>query len=167
MRFFCYFLVLLLSDSVFATSADSQKPIQFTAGQVEWDQQKSKGLFSQNLVFIQGTTEITAESGYSIGDKDHQFNKLVILGTSQKQARFKTIPDNNEAPLFAFADKMIYLPVLDMIKLIGHVKIDQARYHFQAPYLEYHLKSKKIISKSTDENLTTMIIEPEKHEKHA
>jgi len=166
MRLFYYVLMLVLSLPVFARSDDAQQAIHFSAGQVEWDQQTSRAVFSNKLVFIQGTTEITAESGYAIGDKEHQFKKIVLLGTPQQQARFKTIPQANESILLAYADKMIYLPGMAMIKLIGHVNIEQARYHFHAPYLEYHLKNKKIISKSKDQDLTTVTIEPEPYEKH-
>lgn len=166
MRFFCYSLIILISCNVLAKPDDNQKPIQFSAGQVEWDHQNAKGFFSNKVIFIQGTTEITAESGYSIGDKGHQFKKVVLLGSSKNQACFKTIPKENETTLLAFADKMVYLPDLEMIKLIGNVKINQARYHFQAPYLEYHITTKKMISKSNSNEMTTIIIEPERNEKH-
>ncbi len=167
MRILCYCLLSLLSFNAFANPNDEEQPIQFSAGQVEWDQLSSKGIFSDNVLFIQGSTKITAASGYAIGDSTHQFKKIVLLGTNTIQASFKTIPNEKDEEVLAYADKMIYLPLHEMIKLIGHVKINQGRYHFQAPYLEYHLVSKKIISKSTDKNMTTIIIEPEKNEKHA
>ena len=167
MRVFFYCLFSLLSLKALAQPDDNQKPIHFSAGQMEWDQQNAKGVFSQKVLFIQGTTEINAESGYSIGDKEHQFKKIVLLGSLKKQASFKTVPNVNDTTLFAYADKMVYLPLAEMIKLIGHVKINQAQYHFQAPYLEYHLTSKKILSKSSASDMTTIIIEPEKYEKHA
>lgn len=145
----------------YALPEDKTKPIHFSAGQIEWDQIHYKGTFKDKVSFIQGTTELYAESGYSLGDAEHQFNTVVLLGNSSQQAHFLIQPQINEQIVHAYADKMVYLPSKKLIELYGNVKVTQGRYHFNAPYLQYNTEEKKMLSKASKSELTILTIDPE------
>lgn len=156
----------MLSSCIFALPEDKSKPIHFTAGQIEWDQIHFKGTFKNKVSFIQGSTELYADSGYSLGDAEHQFNTVVLLGNASEQAHFQIKPQLNEQMVHAYADKMIYLPSKKLIELYGNVKVTQGRYHFNAPYLQYNTEDKKMLSKASKNELTILTIDPE-HDKLA
>lgn len=158
-------LGLLLSLPVFALPEDKNQPIHFTAGVIEWDQIHYKGIYKNKVSFKQGTTELYADSGYSHGDSEHQFNKIVLLGTSKEQAHFLIQPQSDKEIIHAYANKMIYLPSKKLIELYGNVKVTQGRYHFNTPYLQYNTEEKKMLSKASENELTILTIDPEKNEK--
>lgn len=154
-------LGLFLSSLVYALPSDKKEVIHFSAGEIEWDQSNYHGIFKNSVSFIQGTSKIFATRGYSDGNKKQQFTKVVLFGDDATQAHFITTPKENDLEVDAKADKMIYLPLEKLIKLKGNVQIVQGRYHFQAPYLEYHMDTQKVITKSLDNHLTTIIVDPE------
>ncbi len=155
----------LISLPVFSLPDDKEKPIHFQAGIIEWDQIHYKGVFKNKVSFIQGTTELYAESGYSQGDAEHQFNQIVLLGNEKQQAHFLIQPKLQEPVVHAYANKMIYLPSKKLIELHGDVKVTQGRYHFNAPYLQYNTEEKKMLSKASEKELTILTVDPEKNDK--
>jgi lipopolysaccharide export system protein LptA len=155
----CSYLFLKIG---FALPEDKQKPIHFSAGEVEWDHLQSHGIFKKNVSFEQGSTKLYASSGFSMGDKIHQFTKVVMYGDKKHQAHFITLPKANEPVLHAFADAMIYLPIQKHIILKGHVHVTQGRYQFHAPYVKYDTELKKLFTKPEHQESTTIIVNPEK-----
>ena len=158
-------LCIFLSFPVFSLPEDKEKPIHFTAGVIEWDQIHYKGTFKNKVSFIQGTTELYADSGYSQGDAEHQFNKIVLLGNEKQQAHFLIQPQPKEQVVHAYANKMVYLPAKKLIELYGNVKVTQGRYHFNAPYLQYNTEEKKMLSKASENELTILTVDPDKNDK--
>jgi lipopolysaccharide export system protein LptA len=157
------FLILMSVVSVaFCLPDDKKQTIHFTAGVVEWDQILHKGEFKDNVSFNQGSTQLFAHFGTAQGDEHNQFNEVVLYGDEKKQAHFLTVPKPHDQVVHAYADKMIYLPQKKLIQLYGNVSVHQGRYHFQAPFLQYDLEKKKIISQSSGQNKTTVIVDPEK-----
>lgn len=164
-----FFIIKIFNFFLFSTycfSATAPLPIQnnlpihFTAGVIEWDQVNHIGLFSGNVSFKQGNTQLFASSGKTTGNDKNQFNEVVLFGEKNKQAHFISTPkDQNE--VHAYANKMIYKPAEHLIELYGNVYITQDKYHFRAPYVQYDLEKKKVISKSSSEQQTSIIIEPE------
>jgi lipopolysaccharide transport protein LptA len=159
-----FLLSIIISLPVFSLPDDKEKPIHFTAGIIEWDQIHYKGTFKNKVSFLQGTTELYAESGYSLGDAEHQFNKIVVLGNEKQQAHFIVQPELKQPVVHAYADKMIYLPSKKLIELYGNVKVTQGRYHFTAPYLQYNTEEKKMLTKASQKELTILTVDPEKND---
>jgi lipopolysaccharide transport protein LptA len=146
----------------FALDQDKKQTIYFTAGVIEWEQISHRGTFNGNVSFKQGSTELYASHGTTQGDEHNQFNEVILLGEKNNQAHFLTIPKDNEKEVHAYADKMIYLPQKKLIQLYGNVYVTQGRYHFRAPYLQYDLEKKKLITQSSTTEKTTVIVDPEK-----
>lgn len=153
---------LLISSICYSLPTDKDKVIHFTAGEIEWNQQNFQGIFKKNVRFEQGTTILLANHAYSEGLPGQQFKKVILFGNKKEQAHFKTLPEVGKQEVDAVADIMTLLPEKKLIKLEGHVKVNQDRYHFKAPYVEYHIDSKKIITKQVSHEETTIIIDPEK-----
>jgi lipopolysaccharide transport protein LptA len=146
----------------FALEQDKKQTIYFTAGVIEWDQISHQGTFDDNVSFKQGSTQLFANHGTTQGDEHNQFNEVILLGDKNNQAHFLTIPKDNEKEVHAYADKMVYLPQKKLIQLYGNVYVTQGRYHFRAPYLQYDLEKKKLITQSSTTEKTTVIVDPEK-----
>ena len=155
-------IVLMMHPLCYALEADRKEPIHFTAGAIEWDQLSHTGTFKDNVSFTQGSTQLFASRGCTKGDDNNQFEEVMLYGDTKQQAHFITIPKPNEKQVDAYADKMVYLPQKKVIQLFGKVYITQGRYHFSAPYLEYNIEKKKIISHSDNQQKTTVVVDPEK-----
>ena len=160
-----FLLSIFLTLPIYSLPDDKEKPIHFKAGIIEWDQIHYKGIFKNKVSFIQGSTELYAESGYSEGDAEHQFNKIVLLGYKKDQAHFLIQPQPKEEIVHAYANKMIYLPSKKLIELHGNVKVTQGRYHFNAPFLQYDTEKKKMLSKASKNELTILTVDPDKNDK--
>lgn len=160
-----YRCLLILLTSITQTSwslgIDQHQPIHFSAGAIEWDHALSKGIFKNQVHFEQGTTKLDASYGHSEGDAQHQFKKIVMFGDAHHQAHFITLPKPNDPVVNAYADTMIYLPLKKLIILKGHVHVTQGRYDFSAPYVQYDTEQKKLITKKTAQEQTTITIQPE------
>jgi lipopolysaccharide transport protein LptA len=154
-NFFCHSLCYSLPQ-------DKLEIIHFSAGTIEWDQLEHRGRFTDNVSFQQGTTKLFATSGVAIGDEHNQFNQIILFGTQSKQAHFITIPKPNDKEVHAYANKMVYLPQKKLIKLYGKVYVTQGRFHFKAPFMQYDLDKKKVITKPTQQEQTSILIDPEK-----
>jgi len=154
------FFIFFLATS-WALPTDKQQPIHFSAGSIEWDHIQSHGVFKDNVCFQQGSTQLHATSGYSIGDAMHQFTKIVMHGTKNQPAHFITTPKINEPEINAFSDEMIYLPLQKLIILQGNVHVKQGRYEFYAPYVQYNTELKKLLTKPQQQQNTTIVINPE------
>jgi lipopolysaccharide export system protein LptA len=146
----------------YALEKDKKQPIYFTAGVIEWEQLSHKGTFSHMVSFEQGSTKLYANHGNTQGDEHNQFNEVILFGDGKNQAHFLTLPKDNEKEVHAYADKMVYLPQKNLIQLYGNVYVTQGRYHFRAPYLQYNLEKKKLITQSSTTEKTTVIVDPEK-----
>lgn len=160
-----FYLIFLITFFSFALKAETlplnnNLPIYFTAGTIEWDQITHKGIFKDQVSFKQGTTELYASSGKTIGNENNQFDRVFLYGEAKQQAHFISMP-NNQNEVHAYADKMIYLPKEHLIQLLGHVYITQGKFQFRAPYVQYDLEKKKVISKSSAQERTSIIIKPE------
>ncbi len=160
-----FYLIFLITFFPFILKAEplpinNNLPIYFTAGTIEWDQLTHTGIFKDQVSFKQGTTQLYASSGKTIGNDDNQFGKVLLYGVPKQQAHFISIL-NNQNEVHAYADKMIYLPKEHLIQLYGHVYITQGKFHFRAPYVQYDIEKKKVISKSSAIERTSIIIEPE------
>ncbi len=160
MQFWLLFL-LGFTCSCWSLGIDQQQPIHFSAGEIEWDHSQSQGLFKNQVHFQQGSTRLDASSGRSEGDTQHQFKKIIMYGDKEKQAHFVTLPNPKDSLVNAYADKMIYLPLKKVIVLKGHVHVIQGRYDFSAPYVRYNTELKKLITKKTNTQQTTITIQPE------
>lgn len=158
----CLFMGILFSLSCLALPQDKNEIIHFSAGVIEWDQLEHLGRFSHKVSFKQGTTQLFASNGFTQGDTNNQFQKITLYGSKNQQAHFLTLPKPKEQMVHAYADKMVYLPQKKLIQLYDHVYVTQGRFHFRAPYLQYDLEKKKLISKSSNQELTNILIDPEK-----
>lgn len=151
----------MIVSCAYALENDKNQTIHFNAGIIEWDQTKHQGHFSKNISIDQGTTHLDAITGFAQGNEKNQFTRIVLLGNEKQQAHFTTVTEANKPKLDAFSDKMVFLPQQKMIKLYGHVYVTQNRYHFHAPYLQYDIDKKKIISQADTPETTTIIIDPD------
>lgn len=150
-----------LFSVAFCLPNDKKQTIHFTAGVIEWDQILHKGEFKDNVSFSQGSTQLFASFGTAQGDEHNQFNEVILYGDNKEQAHFLTLPKPNDKEVHAYADKMVYLPQKKLIQLYGNVSVHQGRYHFKAPFLQYDLEKKKIISQASGKDKTTVIVDPE------
>jgi lipopolysaccharide export system protein LptA len=155
-------LTFLIAHQAFCLPDDKQKPIHFSAGEIEWDHLQSHGIFKKNVSFEQGSTKLYANSGFSKGDATHQFTKVVMYGSPKQQAHFITVPKAQDPKVDAYADTMIYLPIKILIILKGHVHVTQGRYQFSAPYVKYDTELKKLFTRQEHQEQTTIIVNPEK-----
>lgn len=154
-------LLFFTTTVTWSLGNDQHQAIHFSAGEIEWDHATSHGIFKNQVHFEQGSTQLDADRGRSEGDTQHQFKKIVMYGNEKKQAHFITLPNPKDAVVNAYADTMIYLPLKKIIILKGHVHVIQGRYDFSAPYVRYNTELKKLITKKTNTQQTTITIQPE------
>lgn len=161
-RYSLYVLFLIGSSLTYALPTDKEQIMHVTADSADLDQQQHKGIYTGNVVFIQGTTNLHATKAITKGNLKNQLTLAIANGEKGKQAHYWTETGPDKPPFHAYADVINYYPLKHIIELIGNARIEQGPNSLSAAKITYDTIEQHVVSQSDGKTRTTIILYPEK-----
>ena len=157
------FLLFILMVSIsYALPTDKEQIMHVTADTADLNQQKHKGTYNGNVVFVQGTTNLHAANAITEGNLKNQLSLAIANGTDGEQAHYWTQTDPNKPAFHAYADTIKYFPLKHTIELIGNARIEQGPNSLSAAKIIYDTLEQHVVSQSDGKTRTVIILYPEK-----
>lgn len=142
------FLVVLLSlfpaavsNTCFALDSDREQAIEISADRAELDEKNTSASYVGNVVLIQGTLKIIADSLSIQASSD---GKVEIVTATGNLAEFSQQPDPKSAVLTARAKKIDYMVADEKIVLTGDASAVQQDNLFKGDIIQYDIKQQKL-----------------------
>jgi lipopolysaccharide export system protein LptA len=132
--FFIFMCVIPVSA---ALSFDKQKPLDVTSDNALIYIAANTGIYRGHVIATQGTTQLTAEQVTAELDQTNQLVRLVAIGTEAVPARFVTLPHRRDQPVVAHAQKIIYTPINNQVRLSGDATVTHAKDSYHAQLIDY------------------------------
>jgi len=145
-----------------ALPEDKEKVMHVTADSADLSQQNHKGIYTGNVEFIQGTTNLRAANAITQGNQKNQLTLAIANGSKGQQAHYWTETGPNKPPFHAYADTIRYHPLSHLIELIGNAHVEQGKNSLSAAKISYDTIKQHVISQSDGKTRTTIILYPEK-----
>lgn len=155
-------ILCILSSVSYALPDDKQKPIELKAGIADINQETHLGTYEQQVELDQGSSHLRADHATTYLTTKNQLEKAVVYGNATDQAHFWTLTEMNKPPLHAYADIIRYFPTQHIIELEGNARVIQGSDSYSAPKIRYDTEHQHVVSSSTKEAQTVIIIHPEK-----
>lgn len=157
-----YFIILMLTGAAYALPSDKEQVMHVVADSADLSQQNHKGIYTGNVEFIQGTTNLHAANAVTQGNKKNQLTLAIANGSKGKQAHYWTESGPDKPPFHAYADTIRYYPLRHMIELIGNARIEQGTNSLSAAKITYDTVAQHVVSQGNGATRTTIIFHPEK-----
>ena len=164
-KFGSVLLLFILISSTYALPSDQEKVMHVVADSADLSQQNHRGIYTGNVEFIQGTTNLHAAKAITEGDNKNQLTLAIANGNKEKQAHYWTETDPAKPPFHAYADTIRYYPLRHLIELIGHAYVEQGTNSLSAAKISYDTIKQHVTSESKGTTRTTIILHPEKKAK--
>lgn len=148
--------LLLLSGAAGALPEDRDKPIQLEADRGQWDQRAGTSSYEGNVVIIQGTLNVKADTA-TVYMKDDRFQRIDAAG---KPVVIRYKPSAEKEELHATSLNAQYDAIKEIIILTNNAKVTQAGDTFTGDYIEYELKTDMVRAKSDKGNRIQIILQP-------
>jgi len=139
-------LLLLLSQTSWSKQSDRDQAATIEADRVEFDDQKKLSVYQGNVIFIQGSTKISAEQ-MTVYNKKGQLERLRIEGDP---AKFSQLDDDNN-PVDANSSLMHYHTDSGLLKLRGNAQLTRPGESIQSEQIDYNSKDKTVLANSANE----------------
>jgi lipopolysaccharide export system protein LptA len=148
--------LLLLPGPAGALPEDKDKPIQLEADRGQWDQRAGTSYYEGNVVIIQGTLNVKAETA-TVYMKDDRFQRIDAAG---KPVVIRYKPSLEKEELHATSLNAQYDAIKELIILTNNAKVTQAGDTFTGDYIEYELKTDMVRARSDKGNRIQITIQP-------
>lgn len=155
-------LICFVISPIYALDSDKQQVMHVVADSADLSQQKHKGIYTGNVQFAQGTTNLTAALAITKGNIKNQLTLAIAKGADGKQAHYWTETGPNKPPFHAYADTIKYYPLKHLIELIGNARVEQGTNSISAAKISYDTLAQHVLSQSDGTTRTTIIFHPEK-----
>ena len=156
------FLFTLMINGGYALPNDKEQVMHVTADTADLNQQKHKGTYTGNVVFVQGTSNLHAANAITLGNLKNQLTLAIANGTDGKQAHYWTQSDPNKPPFHAYADTIKYFPLKHIIELIGNARVEQGTNSLSAAKIIYDTQEEHVVTENNGKTRTVIILYPEK-----
>jgi len=118
--------------------------MQLTSDSSDLDLKSGVSVFRGNVHIQQKLSELFADYAKVYTDKKRNLKSALLTGTAKQPARFTTEFGPKHAKIVAIANKILYFPLEDKIRLEGQAKVTQGKDQFSAPVIEINPKTKHI-----------------------
>lgn len=145
-----------------ALQSDKEKVMHVVADTADLSQQKHEGIYTGNVEFVQGTTNLHAAHAITKANAKNQLTLAIANGALGKQAHYWTESGPNKPPFHAYADKIHYYPLQHKIELIGNARVEQGPNSLSAAKITYDTLAQHVVSQSDGKTRTTIILYPDK-----
>jgi lipopolysaccharide export system protein LptA len=146
----------------YALPTDKEQIMHVVSDSADLSQKNHKGIYTGNVEFIQGTTNLNAAKAITQGDAKNQLTLAIANGENGKQAHYWTETGPDKPPFHAYADTIKYYPLKHLIELIGNARVEQGTNSLSAAKISYDTLEQHVVSESDGKTRTTIIIYPEK-----
>ncbi|KTD30815.1 lipopolysaccharide export system protein LptA [Legionella moravica] len=160
---FSLLVILMLNVMVgYALPSDKEQTMHVISDSADLSQKNHKGVYTGNVEFMQGSTNLNAAKAITQGDAKNQLVLAIANGEKGKQAHYWTETGPDKPPFHAYADTIKYYPLKHLIELIGNARIEQGTNSLSAAKISYDTLEQHVVSESDGKTRTTIIIYPEK-----
>jgi len=141
-----------------ALSSDKQQPLTIEADTVEIDDKAGVSVYQGNVVAVQGTLELKADT-VTIYSPKREIDKVVAVGNP---ARYKQRPDNKTEDVRAKAQRMEYYADKGKLILLEGGHLWQGKDEFSGNRIEYDTRQDVVNASmsSTGKERVRIIIQP-------
>lgn len=154
--------LIAITCSGYALPTDKEQVMHVVADSANLSQQTHKGIYSGNVEFVQGTTNLHATKAITQGNIKNQLTLAIANGEKGKQAHYWTETGPGKPPFHAYADTIKYYPLKHLIELIGNARVEQGNNSLSAAKISYDTIAQHVLSESKGATRTTIILYPEK-----
>lgn len=130
-----------ISHTSYALDSDREQAIEISADRAELDEKNTSASYVGNVVLIQGTLKIIADSLSIQASSDGKVETVTAIGSL---AEFSQQPDPKSAVLTARAKKIDYLVADEKIVLTGDASAVQQDNLFKGDIIQYDIKRQKL-----------------------
>lgn len=160
----CLFIIIsLYYFQAYALPSDKEKIVHVLADSADLNQQKHKGIYTGNVIFEQGTTNLRAALAMTQGNLKNQLTLAVANGIKGVPAHYWTETGPDKPPFHAYADTIRYYPLKHLIVLTGNARIEQGTNSLSAAKISYDTVKQQVVSQGDKKTRTTIIFYPEKN----
>ncbi len=156
--FFCGLIGLILSVNAVALDSDRTQVLNAHANSATINQQTGISLYQDQVVAIQGTTSLYADSVVIKQDAHHQLVEVIAYGNP---AIYKTIPEAGKTELTATALEIHYYPAKHYVQLIHNAIVIQDGNRYAAPLINYDVLKQTVQSPTSSAGHTTIVLQPD------
>lgn len=157
-----YLILMIISIIGYALPTDKEQTMHVVSDSADLSQKDHKGVYSGNVEFIQGSTNLHAANAVTQGDNKNQLTLAIANGKKGEQAHYWTETGPDKPPFHAYADTIKYYPLKHLIELIGNARVEQGTNSLSAAKISYDTLEQHVITESKGKTRTTIIIYPEK-----
>ena len=143
-----------------ALPTDRTALIHLTADTISLEQQQHHGTYKGNVMLDQGSTHLRADTVITENNDKNQLTKAIALGNKTAQAHVWALTSEDKPELHAYANQLIYDPLLHRITLIGNATVTQGNHSFSAPHIEYDTLTEHVTTQHEGMHRTTLIVDP-------
>lgn len=131
-KLFAFLLMLVLPSLAWSLSEDVEKPVNIEADTVSFDNEKGVADYQGNVVIVQGSLEIHANS-VNIQAPDSEIDEIVALGSP---VTLKQEMDDGQL-VQGEGQKMVYQVKDKRMTLTGNAKLQQGKDIITNNFIEY------------------------------
>lgn len=156
------FISYVFLQTCFASEISSnQNVIQLSAESADLNQQTHQGTYIGDVALDQGAMHLRAAKAVTKTDNNNQLIQAIAYGNASSLAHYWGLIDKTKPMVHAYAETITYDPILRVIELIGHARVEQGKNSFAAGRIRYDIDKQHVISTSDKQSRTTIIIYPE------
>ncbi len=147
-------IALCISNTVFARSDDSEKPIHITADTAELNEKSGISIYRGDVKMVQGTTILHGDI-ITVYTANNEVEKMISVGDL---ATYEEITDDGDK-VYAESEEMIHNSAENKVELFRRGKITQVGNIIRSDYILY-LTEEGVIDTGTKKDRIEMIIQP-------
>ncbi|MFK8027174.1 MAG: lipopolysaccharide transport periplasmic protein LptA [Gammaproteobacteria bacterium] len=147
-------IALCISNTVFARSDDSEKPIHITADTAELNEKSGISIYRGDVKMVQGTTILHGDI-ITVYTANNEVEKMISVGDL---ATYEEITDDGDK-VYAESEEMIHNSSENKVELFRRGKITQVGNIIRSDYILY-LTEEGVIDTGTKKDRIEMIIQP-------
>ncbi len=145
-QFSIFILICAHTQQTVALSTDKNQDIEIESNSVYLDDTKNVGVYSGNVVVLQGSIRITGDELTVYYTEGNDLEKIIIKGAP---ATFRQLPDNSSVYDEAEALVMEYHESDNMIVLTNQAKVSQGDRRLMAEHIEYDTEQSQVRAKAS------------------
>lgn len=135
-------LACLAAAPALALDSDRQQPLELTADQAEMNQATGVGVYTGDVVLVQGTMTITGDKMTVYTTPGGDLSKVIVLG---QPATYRQLPEGEQEYVDAEAPRMEYhAEQPEFVLLSGGASMLQAKDRFQGETIRYDVAANTV-----------------------
>lgn len=156
------FVSSLIATVCSALDTDRDQIAHLKADAADINHKTGMSYYHGHVMFVQGTTHITADEAIIQVDSKNQLIKAVAISKGSQLATYETLPKKEDKILYAKARTITWYAQQKKIKLSGDARIEQGKNSFTAPEIDYDTVQQHVISAPSKNGKTIIRVYPEK-----